>query len=277
MRVFITGAYGQLGTEIVKAFSDEELFLSGHHDHDITDQQIIRTIEAFKPHLVVHTAACTDVDGCEEDPERALQVNGFGTRNVTVGAAKAGAKLVYLSTDYVFDGTSDAPYNEFSPTSPISVYGQSKLAGEDFVRHLSTAYFIVRTSWLYGNVGNNFVKTILRAGAEKKELRVVNDQRGSPTWAKDLARTIASLAVTEAYGIYHVTGKGWCSWYDFTREILRLASMKTEVVPITSDEIKRPASRPANSVLENLALRQVGIAQPHWKESLNHFMDQRES
>ncbi|MFQ5585240.1 MAG: dTDP-4-dehydrorhamnose reductase [Thermodesulfobacteriota bacterium] len=277
MRVFITGSRGQLGTEVERAFGGDDLFLAAHGEHDITDQKIVGTIKDFNPDIVVHTAAMTDVDGCEVAPDRAFAVNGFGTRNVAVGAEKAGAKLVYLSTDYVFDGKSEEPYDEFSPTCPINAYGRSKRAGEEFVRHLTSRFFIVRTSWLYGRVGRNFVKTILKAGAERDELRVVDDQRGNPTCARDLADVISKMVGTEAYGLYHVTGGGVCTWYEFAREIIRLASMETRIVPISSAELKRAAPRPANSSLTGLALQQLGNeTPPHWKEALKEFMACRE-
>jgi dTDP-4-dehydrorhamnose reductase len=272
MRVFITGASGQLGSEIERAFEGSDFFLGGRNESDITDQGIIKTIVDFGPDLVIHTAAFTDVDGCETEPDKAFKVNAFGTRNVAVGAEKAGAKLVYISTDYVFDGKSDEPYDEFSRTNPINVYGMSKLSGEEFIKHLSRRFFIVRSSWLYGKTGKNFVKTILDILREKDELRVVHDQRGTPTYVKDLAEIISKIARTDAYGLYHASGGGHCTWYEFALEILHLAGIKKEVVPISSSELNMPAPRPANSALTSIALKQIGIESRHWKEAIKDFM-----
>ncbi|MEE9591428.1 MAG: dTDP-4-dehydrorhamnose reductase [Thermodesulfobacteriota bacterium] len=277
MRVFITGAFGQLGSEIERAFEGSDFFLGGRSESDITDQGIIKTIVDFRPDLVIHTAAFTDVDGCEIKPDKAFTVNSFGSRNVAVGAEKAGAKLIYISTDYVFDGKSDEPYDEFSGTNPINVYGMSKLGGEEFIKHLSRRFFIVRSSWLYGKTGKNFVKTILNIAREKDELRVVNDQRGAPTYVKDLAEMISKIARTEAYGLYHASGGGYCTWYEFALEILRLADIKKEVVPTSSSELNRPAPRPANSALTSIALKQIGIEPRHWKEAIKEFMADMES
>ncbi|MEE8185221.1 MAG: dTDP-4-dehydrorhamnose reductase [Thermodesulfobacteriota bacterium] len=277
MRVFITGAFGQLGSEIERAFEGSDFFLGGRSESDITNQGIIKTIVDFEPDLVIHTAAFTDVDGCEIKPDKAFKVNAFGTRNVAVGAEKAGAKLIYISTDYVFDGKSDEPYDEFSGTNPINVYGMSKLGGEEFIKHLSRRFFIVRSSWLYGKTGKNFVKTILNIAREKDELRVVNDQRGAPTYVKDLAEMISKIARTEAYGLYHASGGGYCTWYEFALEILRLADIKKEVVPTSSSELNRPAPRPANSALTSIALKQIGIEPRQWKEAIKEFMADMES
>lgn len=277
MRIFITGAFGQLGSEIERAFEGSDFFLGGRSESDITDQGIIKTIVDFRPDLVIHTAAFTDVDDCEVKPDKAFKVNAFGTRNVAVGTEKAGAKLIYISTDYVFDGKSDEPYDEFSGTNPINVYGMSKLGGEEFIKHLSRRFFIVRSSWLYGKTGKNFVKTILNIAREKDELRVVNDQRGAPTYVKDLAEMISKIARTEAYGLYHASGGGYCTWYEFALEILRLADIKKEVVPTSSSELNRPAPRPANSALTSIALKQIGIEPRQWKEAIKEFMADMES
>ncbi|MFB4322081.1 dTDP-4-dehydrorhamnose reductase, partial [Priestia sp. BR_2] len=195
-KVLITGANGQLGKELVELFTEKgfEVYGFGRDEMDITNQaQVQEVISTLKPNIVLHSAAHTQVDLAESEPEQAFSINAYGTRNVAVAAEAVGAKLVYVSTDYVFDGTNDEPYNEFSPTSPLGVYGKSKLAGEQFVRDLHSKFFIVRTSWVYGKHGANFVKTMLKLGKERKELSVVDDQRGCPTYTLDLANAILEL------------------------------------------------------------------------------------
>jgi len=214
------------------------------------------------------------VDGCELEPDNAYRVNALGSRNVAVAAAKIGAKLVYISTDYVFDGAARRPYTEFDDTNPISVYGKSKLAGERYVAGLSNKYFIVRTSWPYGEHGHNFVKTMLRLAKEKNELTVVDDQVGSPTYTKDLARFIADLVHTELYGTYHAANTGSCSWYRFARTIFEMAGLDhVKVRPISTSELNRPAPRPAYSVLDHYCIRLEGLPDLRpWEEALEEYL-----
>jgi dTDP-4-dehydrorhamnose reductase len=268
MRVLITGAEGQLGHELCRVFKSHDLIPLSHKEGDITQQEIIRKIERARPEVVLHAAAYTDVDGCETDPEQAYRVNTLGTRNVVLGARQIGADLVYISTDYVFDGSKGSPYFEFDGPHPINVYGASKLAGEWHVQHLSDRFYIVRSSWLYGAEGKNFVKTILRLAGEQETLRVVDDQVGCPTYVKDLAMALLQLVETRMYGLYHAAAGGSCSWYDFTWEILRLAGIQKKVVPITSRELNRPAKRPTYSVLKNLGLESLGIRMRRWEEEI---------
>src|SRR6478736_2502957 len=233
-KVLITGANGQLGKELVELFTEKgfEVYGFGRDKMDITNQvQVQEIIGAVKPDIVIHSAAHTKVDLAESEPDQAFLINAYGTRNVAVAAEAVGAKLVYVSTDYVFDGTTNKPDNEFSPTSPLGVYGKSKLAGEQFVRDLHSKFFIVRTSWVYGKYGANFVKTMLKLGGERKELSVVADQIGCPTYTLDLAHAILELVDTQKYGVYHISNSGSCSWYEFAKEIFKVSNMEVQVKP----------------------------------------------
>src|SRR6478735_1026692 len=238
-KVLITGANGQLGKELVELFTAKgfEVYGFGRDKMDITNQsQVQEVISTLKPNIVLHSAAHTQVDLAESEPEQAFSINAYGTRNVAVAAEAVGAKLVYVSTDYVFDGTTDEPYNEFSPTSPLGVYGKSKLAGEQFVRDLHSKFFIVRTSWVYGKHGANFVKTMLKLGEERKELSVVADQIGCPTYTLDLAHAILELVDTQKYGVYHISNSGSCSWYEFAKEIFNISGITVQINPCTTGD-----------------------------------------
>lgn len=275
-KVLITGANGQLGKELVELFTEKgfEVYGFGRDKMDITNQiQVQEIISTLKPDIVLHSAAHTKVDLAESEPEQAFLINAYGTRNVAVAAEEVGAKLVYVSTDYVFDGTNNEPYDEFSPTSPLGVYGKSKLAGEQFVRDLHSKFFIVRTSWVYGKHGNNFVKTMLKLGEEKKELSVVADQVGCPTYTLDLAKSILEIVATEKYGIYHISNSGSCSWYEFAKIIFKEAGMNVKVNPCTTADFPRPAARPAYSVFKHMALQLNNFKTPReWKRGLSHFL-----
>jgi dTDP-4-dehydrorhamnose reductase len=239
-------------------FAGRDVVGLGHDRLDVSDRDaVVGAITSLGPDLVVHAAAMTNVDGCETDPAQAYAVNALGTRHVADGARRAGAHVVHVSTDYVFDGTKDGPYHEWDETRPLSVYGKSKLGGE---RELDPGSTIVRTSWVFGRHGNNFVKSVLQLAAGKGELRMVDDQRGCPTSAADLAVAIRRLAVGRLPGTFHVTNQEAVSRYELARDILRFAGHDPErVVPITTAEMARPAPRPANSELDNLALRLSGM------------------
>lgn len=242
---------------------------------DITELEVIKELfSQLAPHFVIHTAAYTDVDGCEENPDRAHMVNALGTRNIALICQKKNIPLVYVSTDFVFDGKKDCPYTELDEPHPLNVYGKSKLAGENYVRFLVERYFIVRASWLYGRYGKNFVETILKLAEEKEELTVVNDQVGSPTYTKDLAQEMKKLLSSSSYGIYHITNSGSCSWYEFAKEILKLAPVRgIKVKPIASKELNRPAHRPQFSVLNSSS---SGPGDENtmrsWKEALREYI-----
>src|SRR2546425_7062028 len=260
MRILVTGANGQLGQELQRALSGEDLILADQPDYELTDPMLGEKIAAQRPDLVIHAAASTDVDGCERNPGMAFQVNAIGTRYVAEGAAKASAKLLYLSTDHVFDGRKTMAYTERDPVNPLNVYGRSKLAGEEEALKGCRRTLVLRTSWLYGVHGKNFVKTILSLAATQPEVRVVDDQRGSPTYARHLAQVIAGLIRSDVTGVIHAGGEGECSWYEFAKAILQEAGLACRVVPISTAESGRLAVRPRYSVLSITRLHQYGLS-----------------
>lgn len=271
-RVVVTGAGGQLGHELLEAFADLDAVGLTHAQLDVADRDaVLGALTGLRPDVVVHAAAWTAVDACEADPDRAFAVNALGCRHVAEGARRIGAHVVAVSTDYVFDGTKDGPYDEWDEPAPQSVYGRSKLAGE---RELDPGSTIVRTSWVFGRHGGNFVKTVLRLAAEPGELRMVDDQRGCPTAAGDLAAQLRQLAAERRPGVFHVTNQGATSWFELARDVLRLAGDDpSRVKPISSAELDRPAVRPANSVLDNRALRLAGIPlAPDHREPLERLV-----
>jgi dTDP-4-dehydrorhamnose reductase len=273
MKVLITGSEGQLGRDLTAVLSGHELY-PFDMDLDITQaDSVMARVADIKPDIILHCAAMTNVDGCEENPDMAYAVNAIGAGNVALAARKTGASMVYVSTDFVFDGTKKTPYNEFDAVNPLSVYGRSKLAGEMFVERFLPEAYIVRTAWLYGRIGHNFVKTMLRLAAEKDEIGVVNDQSGSPTFSLDLANRIAELMETGWYGTYHATNSGETTWYDFARAILKNGGFDPEKIkPISSAELNRPAPRPAYSVLDNSAARIRGLKpMRQWEDALADY------
>ncbi|MFY0544173.1 dTDP-4-dehydrorhamnose reductase [Brevibacillus sp. H7] len=279
MKVLITGGKGQLGVDAASVFQQRgwEVFVFGRDRLDVTKgEQVMEVVESVRPDVVIHAAAYTQVDQAEQDVDSAYLVNAYGTRNVAVASEKVKAKLVYISTDYVFDGTGIDPYNEFAPTNPQSVYGKSKLAGESFVRELSSRFFIVRTSWVYGLYGNNFVKTMLKLAKERNELSVLYDQVGSPTYTVDLVCFLEELASTELYGTYHASNSGQCSWYEFAKAIFEEAGLNHVIVhPVTTEQLKRPAPRPAFSVMDHMSIRLNGLQHLRpWREALREFLEQ---
>ncbi|MHB8170319.1 MAG: dTDP-4-dehydrorhamnose reductase [Thermincolia bacterium] len=279
MRVLITGGKGQLGKDLARVLTEKgnyQITSVDREEMDISDaRQTWKVILDNKPQVIIHAGANTNVDGCELDPDNAYLVNGLGTRNVAVAAQEIGAKLVYFSTDYVFDGKGSKPYEELELVNPQSGYGRSKLAGEEFVKAFSNRFFIVRTAWVFGKFGNNFVKTILRLAGEKDELAIVHDQVGSPTYTYDLAQFTEELINTSLYGYYHATNNGVCSWFEFTKAILEEAGIQgVKVKPITSQDLSRPAPRPAYSVLSDRSIRLNGLKpfRP-WREALRAYLE----
>lgn len=265
MKVLITGASGQLGHEIVACFESadharHEVHAPTRSVFDLADRDaVLGVITSLSPDIVIHSAAYTAVDACESDVATAMQVNALGTRHIADAARIAGSRVLYVSTDYVFDGTLDRPYDEWDIPNPQSVYGRSKLGGE---RELNPGDTIVRTSWLFGTHGNNMVKTVLRLLESQNELAFVDDQRGKPTCVEDLATTIYQLAVWRLPGVFHVTNQGATTWYQFVRDVVAAAGQDPDRVrPIRTAELNppRPAPRPANSVLENSALHLQGL------------------
>ena len=274
MRVLITGAGGQLGHDLVRAFDQPHhtVVATTRDQLDLADRDsVLGAITTAEPDVVVHAGAWTAVDACESDPDRAFRINALGTRHVQDGARTAGARVVYVSTDYVFDGTATTPINEWAPTNPASVYGWSKLGGEHEIDPGNT---IVRCSWVCGANGGNFVKTMLRLAGERDEVRVVADQVGSPTFTTDLADMIRRLAVGRLPGVFHVTNSGTASWFELAQATFAAAGLDPQrVSPITTAEYPTPARRPAYSVLDNAALRLQGLPLlPDWHEPLERLV-----
>lgn len=277
MKILVTGANGQLGQDTVKVFGiNHEVYGFGRDQLDITkERQCLDVLESLKPDVVIHSAAYTAVDLAETEEDTAYTINAIGTRNLTVASEKVGAKLCYISTDYVFDGTGTKPYREYDNTNPQSVYGKSKRAGELLVQTLSSKYFIVRTSWVYGLYGANFVKTMLKLAQDRDTLRVVNDQFGSPTYTVDLANFLEQLIQTERYGIYHASNSGVCTWFDFASAIFEESGKQMEVIPCSTEEFPRPAPRPSYSAMEHLAIRTNGFEDLRpWREGLKAFLEE---
>ena len=262
MRVLITGAGGQVGRALSASFSVDEVTGADHASLDVTDRNaVLAAVTDSRPEVVLHAAAWTAVDACQSDPDRAFAVNALGTRHVAEAAHRVGAHVVYFSTDYVFDGTKVEPYVEWDTPNPQSVYGRSKLAGELELAADADAT-IVRLSWVCGDHGSNMVRTVLRLANEHQELAFVDDQRGHPTFAEDMAPLIRRLAVDRRPGLFHVTNQGVVSWYEFARAVFEAAGLdQTRIRPTTTAELNppRPAPRPANSVLDNMALRLEGL------------------
>ncbi len=287
MKILITGSKGQLGNELQKVIREgkseigdisyrlknSQVIAFDVDELDITNlSEVNKVITETKPDIIINCAAATNVDGCETNEDVAFKINALGPRNLAMASEKVGAKLVQVSTDYVFSGLGSKPLKEYDLTCPCSVYGKTKLLGENYVKEFSSRYFIVRTAWLYGYTGKNFVYTMMKLGEEKESVKVINDQVGNPTHANDLAHHILRLLDTEEYGIYHCTGKGECTWYDFAKLIMELSEKSCEVISCTSEEFKTIAKRPKYSSLDNMALRcTVGDEMRDWKVALKSF------
>lgn len=277
MNILVTGANGQLGNELVRQLEQKDITLHAFtkNELDITDlNKVFQVTREISPDIIINAAAYTKVDKAETEKDLAFSVNAYGQRNLAIAAQEIGAKICYVSTDYVFDGTSSEPYEEHSLVNPLGVYGKSKYAGEQLTQTLSTKYFIVRTAWVYGEYGPNFVKTMLKLAKEKSELGVVCDQIGSPTYTVDLASFIIELVQTERYGVFHCTNSGTCTWYEFAKAIFEEANINIKVNPLTSEQYPTPAKRPNYSVLNHLALKLNGFESPrHWREGLKSFLN----
>jgi dTDP-4-dehydrorhamnose reductase len=273
MKILVTGANGMLGTDLVKILEKEgfKVIPTDIHNLDITKKEDVNNfLDIENPDIVIHGAAYTNVDGAEVNQETAFLINHAGTENLAYKTAKMGIPIVYVSTDYVFDGTKNKPYEPDDKTNPINVYGESKLRGEQAVQKLNPKHYITRTSWLYGHNGKNFVETMIALGKEKPELKVVSDQTGCPTWTVELSNAIVKLIKErKSYGIYHVCGSGFTTWNGFAKKILELANIATPVLPVLTDEFPRPAKRPMYSVMNN-----NGIC-PHWEKSLESYIKLR--
>ena len=272
MRILITGAQGQLGHALQQALSGEDLVLKDLPGFDLTRPDSEAQIVAARPSAILHVGAYTNVDGAEREPDRAMLVNAHGTTMVARAAATINARLIYLSTDYVFDGNQTTPYREEDMSHPVNVYGQSKREGEIAALAGCPNTLVVRTAWLYGHAGNNFVKTIMRLAGEKPFLDVVGDQRGCPTNADDLALVLKDLVKTDLRGICHVTNTGDCTWHEFAEAIVNRMDLSIPVRPITTAQAGRLAKRPAYSVLAQGRLASVRALLPHWQDALARFM-----
>jgi len=258
MKIFITGASGMLGKDLVKVLSREHEIIKKRVDITNLDK-ILEAVMKTKPDLIVHAAAFTDVDAAESARDQAYNVNVIGTRNVTVASSKTKAPILYISTDYVFDGEKSEGYYEFDKPNPINFYGMTKYLGEVYIKDLTNKFYIVRTSWLFGKHGRNFVKTMLKLADENEKIQVVNDQIGSPTYTRDLAEAIGKLIKKPNYGIYHITNSGHCSWYEFAKKIFKAANIHINLEPVDSQEFRRPAKRPRCSILKNYNWKMEGF------------------
>ena len=278
MRVLITGGTGQLGSALLRTAPAVDCFAPDRQQLNLTDFDALwAQVKLFKPDLIIHAAAMTDVDGCEREPDEAWRVNALSTQNLAAAANEIGARMVYVSTNFVFDGDADQPYHEFASTGPISVYGASKLAGEVAVRALCPRHFVVRTAMVFDESGKNFVNTMLRLASSRSSLTVVSDQFGNPTYARDLAEAIWTLVEQPSYGTFHLTNSGAVSWFAWAVEIFRLAGVEMSVAPIPASAYKRAARPPRNGALANLAAASRGIELPAWHDALARCISNRSS
>jgi len=279
MKVLVTGSAGMLAKDLIPLLSKRgyEVLAPPEDKLDITNLKVVRgVVDKIAPELIINCAAYTNVDGAEKQEHQALVVNGLGVQNLCLLCQEHDISLVHFSTDYVFDGTKPSPYTIYDQTNPINAYGRSKLLGEKYIVWLLSKFYLIRTSWLFGLQGKNFIETMLEFGQKQKQVSVVNDQRGCPTWTRHLAEATIELIETERYGIYHVTNSEPTTWFDFTKEIFRLSNISTEVLPVTSEQFPRPAKRPSNSVLDHFPLKEViGRDMPSWKEALKEYLAQR--
>ena len=274
MKVLVTGVNGQLGYDVVKRLQLQNIECLGVDigDFDITEKdQVNKAVSEYMPDVVVHCAAYTAVDRAEDERELCHKINVTGTQNIADACRTVDAKMVYISTDYVFDGEGEKPFEVTDKPNPINYYGQTKYEGELAVQSTLQKYFIVRISWVFGINGNNFVKTMLRLGKERDQISVVVDQIGSPTYTYDLAKLLVEMIKTDKYGIYHATNEGYCSWYEFACEIFKQAGINTKVVPIKTEDYPTKAKRPKNSRLSKDTLCEFKKL-PKWEEALADFL-----
>ena len=276
MKILITGSNGMLGHDLEEVLKDKhELVLTTSKTLDITDKD--KTMEIIKennPDIVINSAAYTDVDGCETNQDLAYAVNGEGVKNLALACREIDCPLVHISTDYVFDGTARDPIAEDGDIGPISIYGKSKLKGEQAIQEILDKYFIVRTAWLYGINGKNFPKTMLELAENHSEITVVYDEVGTPTYTPDVAYGLSQLIETDYYGIYHLTNSGSCSWCEFARYIFEIAERDVNVIPVTASEFSRPAPRPSYSVLKNEKWIENGFEPLRdYKEAISEYIE----
>lgn len=276
MKVLVTGVNGQLGYDVVK-----ELDKRGHQavgvdreSMDLTStQQIKECIETVNPEAIIHCAAYTAVDKAEDEEELCRRVNAIATKEIAEYAKKLDIPMIYISTDYVFDGTKDGEYTEQDTPNPINVYGKTKYEGEVYVQELLEKYYIVRISWVFGENGNNFIDTMRRLAKGREEINVINDQVGYPTYTKDLAPLLVDMIETDKYGVYHATNEGYCTWYEFAKEIFRIVDVDIKINPITTSEYPTKAIRPMNSKMSKSKLEQNGFNKlRNWKEAVRDYL-----
>ncbi|MBR0113209.1 MAG: dTDP-4-dehydrorhamnose reductase [Clostridia bacterium] len=276
MKVIVTGAKGQLGTDVTALLKERgiDVFPLDIPEYDITDSESVKkAFDEFSPDAVIHLAAFTAVDKAESDRETCRRVNVTGTENIARLCSERNIKILYTSTDYVFGGEGEEFYETDSPKAPLNYYGETKLLGEQAVERMCEKHFIVRISWVFGPCGKNFVYTMMRLGAEKDEIRVVDDQVGSPTYTRDLAPLMCDMIQSEKYGVYHATNEGVCSFAEFADEIMKAASLKAKIIPITSDEYPSAAKRPHNSRLSKKSLDEAGFSRlPGWQDAVERFV-----
>jgi len=276
VKVLITGAGAMLARELVPRLlaSNYDVLALPHDKLDETDLGAIRsTVDSFEPHIIVNCAAYTKVDEAEKEENKALMVNGFGVQNLCLVCQEYDITLVHFSTDYVFDGTKEEPYTIYDDPNPLNVFGRSKLLGEKYILWLLSKFYLIRTSWVFGQYGDNMIETMLELGRGRSRIPVVSDQRGSPTWARHLAEAVVALMKTGRYGIYHITNSGSASWIEFVQELYQLSSMDVELVSILSDELPMPARRPLNSVLDPFPFPQLLEREmPSWKTALKEYL-----
>jgi len=274
--ILVTGAAGQLGADVMSELRQRGIGSMGIDiaELDITDAGAVRHfMRKHAPSCIIHCAAYTAVDRAEDEPELCIRVNAEGAGNIAESCRETGAEIVYISTDYVFSGDGDAPYETDAPRAPLQVYGKSKLAGEEAVKLNVEKHYIVRTSWVFGHNGNNFVKTMLDLAKTRNEIRVVNDQVGSPTYSPDLATLICDVALSGKYGIYHATNEGFCSWAEFAKEIMRQSGKLCNIEPISSEQYPTKAVRPKNSRMSKESLDRAGLNRlPKWEIALSRYL-----
>ncbi|WP_096156574.1 dTDP-4-dehydrorhamnose reductase [Bacillus sp. FJAT-45066] len=278
MKILVTGYTGQLGYDVVEIGKTQghDMIGVGSRDLDITNESsVMAFVEDIKPEAIIHCAAYTAVDKAEDDKENAWAVNVLGTKYLAAAAKSADAKFIYISTDYVFDGSGNTPFKETDQPNPIGYYGQTKYEGEQLVQQIVDKWFVVRISWVFGRNGNNFVKTMLRLAETRQELNVVGDQYGSPTYTYDLAKVLLEMVQTDKYGIYHVSNEGYCNWAQFAEEIFAQSNLDVRVNHITTEEYPTRAKRPKNSRMSKEKLVEKGFhPMPRWQESLSHYLQE---
>ncbi len=285
MRIAIIGANGQLGTDLCSVLAAQKIVVVPltHTDIEVSNfEQVDRVLESIGPDTVISTAAFHNVEKCEREPAPSFAVNATGPRNLALACSRLGAAFVHFSTDYVFDGGRQQPYRETDLPQPLNVYGVSKLAGECMVPFTWTRHFVVRTCGLYGVAGSsgkggNFVETMLRKAKEGQPIRVVNDQILTPTFTGDLANAVSQLTQTDAYGLYHISAEGQCSWYEFARKIFELENLAVDLRPVSTSEFPSPVRRPPYSVLSKQKLNTLGISMPPWEDGLARYLGARKS